>query len=218
MVGRLDKDTTGLLLLTDDGRLVNALLRSQHAHYKTYLVRVERALKVAALRSLRRGVTITTYSQRDGNSKALTAPTLPAQVQQVRTPLLLPQISACTHLRALPLTRCCESLAKLSLSPCVQSGTVADACFSLAGFWPNMSCAQVCCMVRSLDLACQHWSCKDMWAICCIHTGNVYMFHYSVGPEPGHVLWCSSVCCSTWCSMQEAWKNVSSCRWTCKRL
>eukprot|EP00892_Ulva_mutabilis_P004713 jgi/Ulvmu1/2613/UM014_0064.1 len=83
MVGRLDKDTTGLLLLTDDGRLVNALLRSQHAHYKTYLVRVDRPLRVAALRNMRKGVTITTYAQRDGKSKALTAPTLPATVEQV---------------------------------------------------------------------------------------------------------------------------------------
>lgn len=82
-VGRLDKDTTGLLLLTDDGRLVNALLRSKHAHRKTYLVRVDRPLKVAALRALRKGVTITTYAQRDGTSKGLTAPTLPAAVQQV---------------------------------------------------------------------------------------------------------------------------------------
>lgn len=83
MVGRLDKDTTGLLLLTDDGRLVNALLRSEHSHRKTYLVRVDRPLSVAPLRALRRGVTITTYAQRDGNSKSLTAPTLPAEVQQV---------------------------------------------------------------------------------------------------------------------------------------
>lgn len=110
MVGRLDKDTTGLLLLTDDGRLVNALLRSRHAHQKTYLVRVDRPLKAATLRSLRRGVTITTYAQRDGSSKALTAPTLPAEVQQVWPvpgcwPYAMPPSAACHGQPLLSLTQ-----------------------------------------------------------------------------------------------------------------
>jgi pseudouridine synthase len=40
-VGRLDKDSRGLLLLTNDGELCNRLLAPQHHHPKTYLVTVE---------------------------------------------------------------------------------------------------------------------------------------------------------------------------------
>lgn len=39
-VGRLDKDSTGLLLLTSDGRLPNAMLRAEGGHPKTYRVQV----------------------------------------------------------------------------------------------------------------------------------------------------------------------------------
>jgi 23S rRNA-/tRNA-specific pseudouridylate synthase len=39
-VGRLDKDSTSIVLLTNDGRAVNALLRAQHGHSKRYAVEV----------------------------------------------------------------------------------------------------------------------------------------------------------------------------------
>lgn len=82
-VGRLDKDTTGLLLLSNDGRFVNALLRSAHAHYKHYTVTVNQPLSEEFIAHMRRGVSITTESQRDGRKKVLTAPTLPCRVDQV---------------------------------------------------------------------------------------------------------------------------------------
>jgi pseudouridine synthase len=84
MVGRLDKDSTGLLLLTNDGRLVNALLRSKHAHSKVYTVRVNRTLQREHLENLRAGVMITTEAQRDRMRKAITAKTLPCEVVMVR--------------------------------------------------------------------------------------------------------------------------------------
>ena len=39
-VGRLDKDSTGLLLLTNDGELVNKIMRAGNYHEKEYLVSV----------------------------------------------------------------------------------------------------------------------------------------------------------------------------------
>ena len=83
-VGRLDRPSTGLLLLTNDGRLVNALLRSQFAHRKHYRVSVNKALMKRDVEQMRRGVVITTEAQRDRTRKVLTAPTKPCQVKQVR--------------------------------------------------------------------------------------------------------------------------------------
>ena len=41
-VGRLDKDSEGLILLTNDGEIVNLLLRREHRHEKEYIVTVDR--------------------------------------------------------------------------------------------------------------------------------------------------------------------------------
>jgi 23S rRNA pseudouridine2604 synthase len=43
-VGRLDKDSSGLILLTDDGDIVNHILRQEHNHEKEYLVRVKQPI------------------------------------------------------------------------------------------------------------------------------------------------------------------------------
>ena len=66
-VGRLDVASSGLLLLTNDGRVTNALLRPSQAHKKTYLVEVDREISDEDLRTLAHGVEL-----EDG-------PTLPAQ-------------------------------------------------------------------------------------------------------------------------------------------
>ncbi|MDH4260241.1 MAG: pseudouridine synthase, partial [Gammaproteobacteria bacterium] len=41
-IGRLDKDSEGLILLTNNGDIVNEILRVEHGHEKEYLVTVER--------------------------------------------------------------------------------------------------------------------------------------------------------------------------------
>ena len=55
-VGRLDRDTRGLLVLTNDGTLTHALLHPSRGVEREYLVRVEGELSPRALRDLERGV------------------------------------------------------------------------------------------------------------------------------------------------------------------
>ena len=57
-VGRLDKDSEGLILLTNDGDIVNALLRVEHRHEKEYVVTVDRPLTDEFLRAMAEGVPI----------------------------------------------------------------------------------------------------------------------------------------------------------------
>jgi len=55
-VGRLDKDSEGLILLTSDGAIVNALLRHEHQHEKEYLVEVDRPVTTEFLAKMSRGM------------------------------------------------------------------------------------------------------------------------------------------------------------------
>ena len=57
-VGRLDADSEGLLLLTNDGPAKHLLLEPRYGHQRTYLVQVERVPSENALARLRAGVTI----------------------------------------------------------------------------------------------------------------------------------------------------------------
>jgi 23S rRNA pseudouridine2457 synthase len=72
--GRLDHDSEGLLLLTDDGELAHRLTDPKHKEPKTYLVQVDGALSDEALMALRRGVALN-----DG-------PTLPAMAEHASEP------------------------------------------------------------------------------------------------------------------------------------
>lgn len=75
--GRLDHDSEGLLLLTDDGVLAHRLTDPKHKQPKTYLVQVDGAISDEAIQALCRGVTL-----KDG-------PTLPAVAEHAREPTWL---------------------------------------------------------------------------------------------------------------------------------
>ncbi|MFI5149146.1 MAG: pseudouridine synthase [Bacteroidia bacterium] len=57
-VGRLDKESEGLLLLTNDGSIYNKILKSEHEKEKEYLVSVNRPLTEEFLASMRTGIQI----------------------------------------------------------------------------------------------------------------------------------------------------------------
>jgi 23S rRNA pseudouridine2604 synthase len=56
MIGRLDKDSEGLILLTNDGDIVNEILRTAHGHEKEYVVRVDREVTPGFLAAMAAGV------------------------------------------------------------------------------------------------------------------------------------------------------------------
>ena len=70
-VGRLDKDTEGLLLITNDGMLAHELLSPKKHVDKTYLVKVKKPLSMEDMQRLQRGIDI-------GDEK----PTLPAKLKK----------------------------------------------------------------------------------------------------------------------------------------
>lgn len=57
-IGRLDKESEGLILLTNDGDLVNKILRHENAHEKEYLVKVNKSITPQFLRQMAKGVVI----------------------------------------------------------------------------------------------------------------------------------------------------------------
>ena len=71
--GRLDLDAEGMLILTNDGELSQALTHPSRHHHKTYIVRLKGEMDKRALRSMRNGIELD-----DGI-------TLPASVDLVRT-------------------------------------------------------------------------------------------------------------------------------------
>jgi len=66
--GRLDKDSEGLLILTNDGKLQQRISHPRYKLPKTYLVQVEGEIQADALSQLRRGVSL-----KDGMAKAVKA-------------------------------------------------------------------------------------------------------------------------------------------------
>lgn len=57
-IGRLDKDSDGLILLTNDGDIVNRILRSENMHEKEYIVTVDKPITPVFLKGMSEGVRI----------------------------------------------------------------------------------------------------------------------------------------------------------------
>lgn len=77
--GRLDRDSEGLVLLTNDGRLQARIAEPRYKLAKTYWVQVERKIDDAALAALRRGVML-----KDGKTR-------PATARRIATPDVWPR-------------------------------------------------------------------------------------------------------------------------------
>jgi 23S rRNA pseudouridine2457 synthase len=82
--GRLDFDSEGLLLLTDDGALQHQLTDPRFGHARTYWVQVEGAVSSAAVEQLQRGVVIGGQKTLPCNACIMPEPTLPARHPPVR--------------------------------------------------------------------------------------------------------------------------------------
>jgi len=70
-IGRLDKDSNGLILLTNDGDIVNEILRAENKHEKEYIVTVDKPITSEFLKKMASGVEI------------LDTKTLPCKVKQL---------------------------------------------------------------------------------------------------------------------------------------
>jgi 23S rRNA pseudouridine2457 synthase len=88
--GRLDYDSEGLLLLTDDGALQQRIANPRHRHWKTYLAQVEGEATEARLAALRAGPAL-----KDG-------PTLPCRVRRISPPALWPRVPPVRERRSVP--------------------------------------------------------------------------------------------------------------------
>ena len=88
--GRLDRDSEGLLLLTDDGRLQARIADPKFKLPKTYLVQVEGEPDDAALEKLRRGVML-----KDGSTR-------PAKAERIAPPDLWPRDPPVRYRKSVP--------------------------------------------------------------------------------------------------------------------
>lgn len=88
--GRLDRDSEGLLLLTDDGALQAQIADPRFKLPKTYLVQVEGEPDAAVVQQLRRGVTL-----KDG-------PTRPAKAELIDPPVLWPRDPPVRYRKTVP--------------------------------------------------------------------------------------------------------------------
>lgn len=75
--GRLDKDSEGLLIMTNDGDLINSMMRARHRHEKEYKVTVNKPLTDAFIGELEKGVHIT------DKEKKMDVVTLPCKVEKI---------------------------------------------------------------------------------------------------------------------------------------
>ncbi|MEX1233781.1 MAG: pseudouridine synthase [Roseovarius sp.] len=88
--GRLDRDSEGLLILTDDGKLQARIADPKFKKPKTYLAQVEGVPDDAALAALAKGVTL-----KDG-------PTQPARVRRIEPPDLWPRVPPVRYRKSVP--------------------------------------------------------------------------------------------------------------------
>lgn len=89
-IGRLDADSEGLLLLSDEKKLVDRLLNPRHHHERTYWVQVEGTPGEAALKSLRNGIRLGEERTLPCRAECLAPPALPPRDPPIRVRKTVP--------------------------------------------------------------------------------------------------------------------------------
>ncbi|HEX7976421.1 MAG TPA: pseudouridine synthase, partial [Anaerolineales bacterium] len=82
--GRLDYRSEGLLLLSDDGLLIQRLTDPRFEHTKTYLAQVEGIVTLEALRSMQEEIVLPGFQTRPAGVEAIPPPELPPRSKPVR--------------------------------------------------------------------------------------------------------------------------------------
>ena len=89
-VGRLDFDSEGLMLLTNDGALQHRLSDPRFAHPRTYWVQVEGVITDSCLNRLSSGISIQDYRTRPAAAKAIEEPAMAPRVPPIRVRRAIP--------------------------------------------------------------------------------------------------------------------------------
>ena len=71
VVGRLDKDSSGLILLSNDGRIVDKMLNPKYNHEKEYVVKVNKDIKENFVKKMSNGVNIEGYITKPAKVKVI---------------------------------------------------------------------------------------------------------------------------------------------------
>lgn len=136
--GRLDKDSEGLLILTDDGRLAHYITDPKHHLLKIYLAQVERVPDEAALERLRRGLMIGGRMTRPAGAELLAEePDLPPRSVPIRYRKSVPTAWLRIALRE-GMNRQVRRMTAAIGHPTLRLVRVGEGPLTLAGLSPGM--------------------------------------------------------------------------------
>ena len=122
-VGRLDKDTTGLLLLTTDGELAHRLISPRRAIEKTYLATVDTAFRPEDVAAFAEGLTLNDFTALPALLEIVDAHTGRITVTEGKYHQVRRMLAACGH-QTLTLHR--ERVGPLTLDPALEPGQMRE--------------------------------------------------------------------------------------------
>ena len=79
-LGRLDRDTTGLLILTNDGDFANKVMHPSKEIYKTYIAKIDKEIKLEDLEKLENGVDIGDFITSKAKIKEINSKTIEVKI------------------------------------------------------------------------------------------------------------------------------------------
>ena len=96
-VGRLDMESKGLILLTNDGRVTDRLLNPKYEHEKEYLVGVNKPIKTDLLRRIRKGIYIGDYKTKPAQAILAGEKTLKIILNEGKNHQIRRMVTACGY-------------------------------------------------------------------------------------------------------------------------